>query len=606
MRRSWRQLLGLAPRSRLPPLYYDHAYTFALPATPLDPLRAEKVLTALELMGLLSPGQVVAPQPASLRDILRVHDRDYLEALSLDGAAERAFGQPLDERQRERAIAVQRAMAGGTVAAARQALAERRLTVNLGGGFHHARRDRGQGFCLINDVAVAIAALRRGGFHGRVLVVDLDLHDGDGTRSLFATDPEVYTYSLHNRHWDEPAAVGNTAIELGSGVDDARFLAKLGETLPPVCASHRPELVFYLAGCDPAADDALGDWRLSAEGMLGRDRFVVELVRDLGGDGAPLVVTLAGGYGLHAWRYTTRFLAWLAGGERRTEPPPDDEVLLARYRAIAHLLSPAELSGEAAGASDDWGLTEEDLFGSLQESGRDTRLLGFYTAHGLELVLESSGIFDRLRDLGYADPALELDLADASGHLLRVWGGRDRRELLGEVRMRRDRQSVPGSELLAVEWLLLQNPRARFSAERPALPGQRHPGLGMLRDVIALLVQVCHRLHLDGLTYTPSHFHLASQSTKYLRFRDPHDAATFDAVKEALAGLPLVEASRRVDAGEVVDRRSGEPFRWQPMPMMLVVSDRLAAWLDEQRYEEKRAAARRQLVYELASRHSPA
>jgi len=598
-RRGWRERLGLAPKPRLPPLYYDRAYAFALPASPLDPLRAEKVIAALELMGLLRPGDVVTPAPASLRDLLRVHDRDYLEALADAAAVERAFGFALNDLQRERALGVQRAMTGGTVAAARRALAEGSLTVNLGGGFHHARRDRGQGFCLFNDVAVAVAALRRGGFDGRVLVVDLDLHDGDGTRSLFAIDPGVYTYSLHNRHWDEPAAVASTAIELGSGVDDATLLATLRETLPPVLASHRPDLVFYLAGCDPAADDALGDWKLSADGMLARDRFVVELLRGQGGvggsgrSGLPLVVALAGGYGDRAWRYTCRFLAWLAAGDRGSlepppgylEPPPDDEVLMARYRAIARLLSPAELSGEEAAQDDDanWGLSEEDLFGSVEASPGDSRLLGYYTPHGVELVLESSGIFDRLRDLGYEQPALELDLAHPGGHMVRLWGARDHHDLLGEIRMRRDRQAFPGFELLAIEWLLLQNPRAAFTAERPALPGQRHPGLGMLRDVIALLVQVCHRLHLDGITYTPSHFHLASQSTKYLRFREPRDAALFDAMKAAIAGLPLAEQARRVDAGEVVDPQTGAPLRWHPMPMVLVVSERLARSLEEPR-----------------------
>lgn len=605
-RGGWLERLGLAHRPRLPPLFYDRSYAFALPSSPLDPLRAEKVLTALQLMGLLKPGEVIAPSPASLRDLLRVHDREYLESLDHEAAAERAFGLRLNDLQRQRAVAVQRAMAGGTVAAARRALADGGLAVNLGGGLHHARRDRGQGFCLVNDIAIAVSALRRSGFAGRVLVVDLDLHDGDGTRSLFATDPSVHTYSLHNRHWDEPAAVGTTAIELGSGVDDRTFLATLGDTLPSVFASHRPELVFYLAGCDPAADDALGDWKLTADGMLGRDRFVLELVRDFGGasgDRAPLpmVMTIAGGYGERAWRYTARFLASLALADRHPiELPSEDEVVIARYRAIARLLSPAELTGDGGESGDSWGLTEEDLFGSLQESPRDTRLLDYYTPHGVELVLESSGIFDRLRDLGYEQPELELDLARPSGHLVRVWGGHDRRDLLAEIRMQRDRHALAGFELLAIEWLLLQNPRAEFTAERPPLPGQRHPGLGMLRDTIALLVQVCHRLHLDGITYTPSHFHLASQSTKYLRFLDPRDAATFDAVKEALAGLSLVEAARRVEAGEVVDARSGEPYRWQPMPMVLVVSDRLASWFDEQRYEERRSAARQELAFTLA------
>jgi hypothetical protein len=325
--------------------------------------------------------------------------------------------------------------------------------------------------------------------------------------------------------------------------------------------------------------------------MLARDRFVIELLRGAATEAPaasarleppPIVVTLAGGYGDRAWRYTARFLAWLAAGEARDiEPPPDDEVLIARYRSIARLLSHAELSGEEPGAGDDsWGLTQEDLLGSLEESPADLRLLGYYTPHGVELVLESSGIFDRLRDLGYEQPALEFDLAHQGGHMMRIWGGRDRRDLLAEIRMRRDRQTLPGFELLAIEWLLLQNPRARFTTERPPLPGQRHPGLGMLRDVIALLVQVCHRLHLDGITYTPSHFHLASQSTKYLRFREPSDAALFDSLKTAVAGLPLAEQARRVDAGEVVDPQTGASLKWRPMPMLLVVSPRLAQALE--------------------------
>ncbi len=592
-RRRWRDMLPLGRRRRLPPLYYDRGYTLALQSSPLDPLRAEKVLAALELMGLLRGAEpVTAPPRATLRALLRVHDREYLETLAEAAPYERAFGLALSEVQRERALEVQRAMTGGTLAAARHALAERGIAFNLGGGLHHAHRDHGGGFCLFNDVAVAVAVLRRRGFGGRVLVVDLDLHDGDGTRALFATDPTVYTYSLHNRNWDEPAAVASTAIELGSGVGDDTFLAKLRDTLPPVLASQQPDLVFYLAGCDPAADDALGDWQLTAAGMLARDRYVAELVRGPGARGGPaLVVLLAGGYGERSWRYTARFLAWLASdGRRAVEPPSDDEVLLARYRAIARLLSPGELSGESGDGG--WGLSEEDILGSLPAVGRGSRFLDYYTAHGIELVLESSGVFDRLRDLGFEQPTLELDLAGSHGDTLRVWGEPRRHHLLVELRARRDRRTLPGFELLAVEWLLLQNPRATFTRHRPPLPGQRYPGLGMLADAVALLVQVCHRLHLDGLTFTPSHYHLASQSTKYVHFVDPRDDATFDALREALAGVPLAAATSRVEAGAVVDARSGDVVRWQPRPMVLVVSEPLRRWFEEQRYDARRAEAR--------------
>jgi acetoin utilization deacetylase AcuC-like enzyme len=597
-RRRWRDRLRLPWRRRRLPLFYSPGYGFALPATPLDPLRAEKILTALTLTRLLPRDRITSPEPATLRELLEVHTDAYLESLAEVAALTRAFGMPVTNAQRERALAVQRAMTGGTLAAARRALAGASVTVNLGGGLHHAHRDRGQGFCLFNDVAVAIASLRAGGFDQPVLVVDLDVHDGDGTRAIFADDPTVHTYSIHNRHWDEPTAVASTAIELGSEVEDERYLRTLRETLPAVVAEHRPGLVFYLAGCDPAADDKLGDWKITAAGMLARDRFVHQTVRERAPwRQTPLVVLLAGGYGEHAWRYTARFLGWLTGRSRRpVELPGDDEVLLARYRALSRLLSPAELTGTTE--DDDWGLTAEDIYGVLDRDAQDPRFLGYYSQHGVELVLERSGVLDRLRDLGYRRPRLELDLAGSGSHTLRVWGGAGRRELLVEAKLRRDRQALEGFELLAVEWLLLQHPRGRFTSLRPALPGQSHPGLGMLRDAVALLVQVCHRLHLDGLTFTPGHYHLAAQSNRYLRFLHPEDAATFDAVADAVAGLPLAAATRAVEEGRVVDAKTREPLRWRPMPMVLVVSEALMRRF-EAGYEQRRAEARASLAFRL-------
>jgi acetoin utilization deacetylase AcuC-like enzyme len=597
--RGWRDHLRLPWRRRRLPLFYSPGYSFALPATPLDPLRAEKILTALTLTHLLPRDRIMSPEPATLRELLQIHTDAYLESLAEVAPLARAFGMPVTHAQRERALAVQRVMTGGTLAAARRALGGACVTVNLGGGLHHAHRDRGQGFCLFNDVAVAIASLRADGFDRPILVVDLDVHDGDGTRAIFAADPTVYTFSIHNRHWDEPTAVASTAIELGSEVGDDTYLQTLRETLPPVVSEHRPGLVFYLAGCDPAADDKLGDWKVTAAGMLARDRFVHQTVRERAPwRQTPLVVLLAGGYGEHAWRYTARFVGWLTRRSRRPAAlPSDDEVLLARYRAVSRLFSPAELTGTTD--DDDWGLTAEDVFGVLDRDAQDPRFLGYYSQHGVELVLEKSGVLDRLRDLGYRRPRLELELTGSSGgHTLRVWGGAGRRELLVEARLRRDRQALEGFELLAVDWLLLQHPRGRFTPARPALPGQSHPGLGLLRDAVALLVQVCHRLHLDGLTFTPGHYHLAAQSNRYLRFLHPEDAATFDAVADAVAGLPLAAATRAVEEGRVVDAKSRAPLRWRPMPMVLVVSEALMQRF-EAGYEQRRAEARAGLAFRL-------
>ena len=185
-RGGWRDLLRWRPRRRRVPLFFDRAYGFAIPATPIDPLRGEKVLTALTMRRLLDPGAVRGGPPASLRQLLRVHDAAYLESLGSSGGLVKAFGELLTETQRERALATQRAMTGGTIAAAEEALAHGAVAVNVGGGFHHAHRAQGRGFCLFNDVAVAIAELREAGFAAPVLVVDLDLHDGDGTRRIFA------------------------------------------------------------------------------------------------------------------------------------------------------------------------------------------------------------------------------------------------------------------------------------------------------------------------------------------------------------------------------------------------------------------------------------
>ena len=584
------------------PLFFDRAYGFAIPATPIDPLRGEKVLTALTMRRILEPGAVREGPPASLRQLLRVHDAAYLESLGSSDGLVKAFGELLTETQRERALATQRAMTGGTIAAAEDALAHGGVAVNVGGGFHHAHRAQGRGFCLFNDVAVAIAELREAGFASRVLVVDLDLHDGDGTRRIFAEDPLVYTFSLHNRHWDAPEALAATALELGPGIGDGPFLELLGETLPPVFDAHRPALVFYVAGCDPAADDALGDWRLSATAMLARDGLVTALARPAGRE-LPLVVVLGGGYGFGAWRYTYRYLAWLLGaGDPPPEPPSDDDVVVARYAALARLLDPAALTGAAA-TEDSWGLTPEDLMGALAVGPADALFLGYYTPHGLELALEQAGVLDRLRDLGYEQPTVELDLTPAR-HTLRVFGDRQHRQLLIEVRLRRDRHTLPGFELLAVDWMLLQHPRGRFTAERPALPGQRHPGLGMLKDAIALLVQVCARLGLDGITFTPSHYHLVQQSTRHLRMLDPADAALFEALQEALAGVPLREAARLVEEEGVVDERTGQPFRWRGMPMLLALSEGLRQRWETERWGERRLAERSRLRLRVRDRRS--
>ncbi len=134
-----------------------------------------------------------------------------------------------------------------------------------------------------------------------------------------------------------------------------------------------------------------------------------------------------------------------------------------------------------------------------------------------------------------------------------------------------------------MEWLLLQNPRGTFSPYRPQLPGQSHPGLGELKETTALLMMACRRLHLDGILFVPSQFHVAWPGQHVVVFLDPEVQARFDALEELLGGLPFAEASLSLREGRVVDRTTGEAISWKPEPMILPVSDRAVSWAEELR-----------------------
>ncbi len=378
--RRGRRRLSRASRPRAQ-LVYSQGYQIDLPGVAYDFQRGERILAFLDGAGLIDREDVHLAEPIPYRYLRRVHDDDYLLSLTRPEALLPIVGFHLSETLAERVLESQRAMVGGTLAATRLALASRQVAVSLGGGLHHAFAAKGERFCVYNDVATAIADLRAHGNQARVLVVDLDLHDGDGTRSLFSTDPSVHTFSIHNYTSDDVHGVEATAIELGSGVEDGVYLDAVRASLPPVLERFAPEIVFYLAGADPAADDQIGDWKISAGALLERDRFVHSRVR-LGPRKLPLVVVLAGGYGLNAWRYNARFLSTLLNRGSAVEPPSTEELLLTRYRGFAREIQEHELTGEAP--RDDWGLSEEDLMGALGGPGRPRRLLGFYSRQGLE------------------------------------------------------------------------------------------------------------------------------------------------------------------------------------------------------------------------------
>jgi acetoin utilization deacetylase AcuC-like enzyme len=259
--------------------------------------------------GLISPDRMHEPARASVDDLLLVHSPRYVSSI-LDGTLgeeeQRRIGFPWSPQLAERSL---RAV-GGTCEAAAAALHEG-VAMNLAGGTHHAFPDHGEGFCVFNDVAVAIRSLQRRGAIARAAVIDLDVHQGNGTHAVFAGDPAVFTFSMHGgRNYPfrlsdavtprgelHPYGVrvaGRLDIDLPDGTGDDEYLGILTDALPGVLASASPDLVIYLAGADPHEGDRLGRMRLSFDALERRDAMVLEACRDVG---IPVAITVAGGYG---------------------------------------------------------------------------------------------------------------------------------------------------------------------------------------------------------------------------------------------------------------------------------------------------------------------
>jgi acetoin utilization deacetylase AcuC-like enzyme len=269
-------------------------YSITLPPGHRFPIEKYALLRdAVIASGLVSADSLHEPARASVDDIRLVHTERYVRAI-VDGTVseneQRRIGLPWSQSLVERSF---RAV-GGTCEAATAAL-DRGVTMNLAGGTHHAFPDHGEGFCVFNDVAVAIRSLQRAGRITRATIVDLDVHQGNGTHAIFAGDPTVFTFSMHGgKNYPFHKVAGSLDVELPDGTADDFYLDTLANVLPRVIAQSAPDLVIYLAGADPHEGDRLGRLHLTFEGLARRDAMVLDACRTVG---IPVAITIAGGYG---------------------------------------------------------------------------------------------------------------------------------------------------------------------------------------------------------------------------------------------------------------------------------------------------------------------
>ncbi len=273
-------------------IFYSPYYYADIGENHVFPIKKfELVRNKLLSEGTLQDSEVIEPEPAEIEDVRLVHTEDYISRLrngTLTAKEVRKLGLPWSEALVRRSFLA----TSGTINAAKRAL-ENGVASNLAGGTHHSFPDRGEGFCVLNDVAVAIRVLQKEKLAEKFLIVDCDVHQGNGTAFIFENDVSVFTFSIHGaKNYPLFKERSTLDIELPDRTGDAEYLETLNEALPRIFL-HDPDIVFYLGGADPFENDKLGRLGLTMEGLLRRDEAVLSYAKERD---VPIVTTMSGGY----------------------------------------------------------------------------------------------------------------------------------------------------------------------------------------------------------------------------------------------------------------------------------------------------------------------
>jgi acetoin utilization deacetylase AcuC-like enzyme len=273
-------------------LVYHEGYDLNLGAHVFPSRKYRMIRDRMLQDGFATPEDFVRPEPAADEDVLRVHEPSWVKRLK-DGSLSFMELRRLEIPYSHEMVDAFWLAAGGSTLAAQLALKDG-TGFNIGGGFHHAFPEHGEGFCAIHDVAVAIRKLQAGKAIEKAMVIDTDVHQGNGTAGIFAIDPTVFTVSIHQlNNYPSEKPPSNVDIELADGTGDQEYLERLGEACQNALTQFTPQLIMYVAGADPYCEDQLGGLSLTLEGLLARDKLVFDVAR---ARKIPVAVSLAGGY----------------------------------------------------------------------------------------------------------------------------------------------------------------------------------------------------------------------------------------------------------------------------------------------------------------------
>jgi len=297
-------------RSKKPKIVYSSEYNYGLSSTgnysAFDIKKYKRIYEKLLDERLLKKRDVLRPQMCSYEDLMLFHTEEYLKKIKNPQYINEILNLDTNDLIYNSVLEYYRSVTGGTLLATAYALKWNTAVFNLGGGFHHAHPDKAEGFCLLNDVAIAIEKFRYLHRAKKFIIIDLDYHQGNGNLLYFKDDRDVYTFSMHAETWVDMEIGQNKDILLPHDCDDELYLSILEKELTDSCMDFHPDAVFYIAGSDPYEKDTLADMNLTREGLLKRNLYVYHKVMERK---IPLIVVAGGGYGRDSWEIYYDFIA---------------------------------------------------------------------------------------------------------------------------------------------------------------------------------------------------------------------------------------------------------------------------------------------------------
>ena len=515
-------------------------------------IKYKTIISFLFKNKMIDPTKVIGPRRVSFNKLGLFHTPSYLESTTQSDFDFSSLGLNLTLGEGESLREAQRRVVSGTVEGMYElAFKNLYVAINISGGLHHAEPDKASGFCLYNDVGVAIKYLHKKKYFGKILIIDLDFHQGNGNLEGLKDEADVFQFSITGTTWRNCSAYSNVKeIILPKGVNDQIYLETLKKNLLPYVDDIKPDLICYICGNDVLGNDPYGTFNLTLDGLFKRDRIVFDLAKN---NNIPIQIVLGGGYSPDAWIGNCQFLTYILDEKKLKHLHFSTEDVDQFYTHFLKKWQP-----EYHSTKNELSFDQNDIFPEINVSHHVQKLFNYYTRGHIEFQMNKLGIYHKLRKKGHHDLWIELFDRPGNQNMIRLKSEINKNiYTLIESVVEIINYKIPMLEdklrLLNVEWLLAQNPLEPFTLQRPQLPGQDHPGLGISDEILSIFVEACNRFKLDGVIHCPSHYHVAVKAMKHFHYPDPLDDAIFATVRLALDKYSLKDASLIMTQGQLID-----------------------------------------------------